>query len=205
MARVASLVTPGYQAVGWADRALRMDEATGHAANALDLLLLSLGQAGHAQWALNLAGTLATPQMDGCPGGLDGLMASGALRSWTDDLHGAIELLSTTAEAYRRYGPADFAVTSCMALAEANWRAGNWDNAVVNGELAVSLADATEQKWLAPLIHARTAYPYIGRGQWEQASVHLHPPATRSAQRAVSRGLGMGDRGLPRAGQGRGR
>jgi ATP/maltotriose-dependent transcriptional regulator MalT len=173
MARVASLVTPGDQAVGWAHRALRLDKRAGHAANALDLLLLSLGHAGRTQQGLDLARQLPVPSLDGRPGSLDGLMGSGVLRMWTDDLPGAIERLATVAEAYRRYGPADFAVTSCNALAEAQWRAGTWDDAIVNGELAVSLADATEQRWLAPLIHARAAYPYIGRGQWEQAEAHL--------------------------------
>jgi ATP/maltotriose-dependent transcriptional regulator MalT len=172
-ARVASLATPGHPMVHWACRALRMDPEAAHAANALDTLLSGLGQSGHPRLGLDLAQRLSARRNDGRPGALDGLIGTALLCLWTDDLRGAISRLTVAVDAYRRHGPADLAVTSCVALAEAHWRAGTWDDAALYGELAVSLADDAEQHWLAPLSHARAAYPHIGRGHWEEAENHL--------------------------------
>ncbi len=180
LARVAALDTPGRATARWAYRALRLAPQVAHVANALDFLLLSLCEAGHPRLGLALATRLPEPRPDGHPGGVDGLLGRGTLRLWTDDLQEALADLGTAAAAYRQHGPVDFAVISCNALADAQFRAGAWDDATTQWALGISLAEDAAQQWLTPLLRARAAYPYIGRGQWQQADAHLSPPRNRS-------------------------
>jgi len=178
--RVATLEAPGRSGARWAYRALRLAPQVGHAASALDFLLFSLCEAGHPRLGRALAARLPEPRPDGHPGELDGLFGRGTLRLWTDDVEGALADLGTVAAAYRRHGPVDFAVVSCNALADAQFRAGAWDDAITQRELGISLAEDAAQQWLIPFLRARAACPYIGRGQWEQADAYLRPPRTGS-------------------------
>ncbi|MGH3787963.1 MAG: ATP-binding protein [Pseudonocardiaceae bacterium] len=58
-------------------------------------------------------------------------------------------------------------------LAEAQYYLGAWDDAVINAELAVSLAHDEERVWAYPLVHAIAALVPAGRGDTAAAASHL--------------------------------
>src|SRR5262249_55937546 len=68
-------------------------------------------------------------------------------------------------------------------LAEAEYRAGNWDDSLAASELAVSLAEDADHPWLRGLLHGVAAMPYAARGQWDSAAAHV--AAGRAAGAAI--------------------
>ena len=64
--------------------------------------------------------------------------------------------------------------SQCLSyLAGSEWRLGAWDDAVVHGELAVSLARDADRVWEFGLVHGVAAMVPALRGDWEVASAHL--------------------------------
>lgn len=53
------------------------------------------------------------------------------------------------------------------------FRLGQWVDALVHAELAVSLAEDTEQSWLLPFLRSGAALVLAGEGQWERAEAHV--------------------------------
>jgi DNA-binding CsgD family transcriptional regulator len=58
-------------------------------------------------------------------------------------------------------------------LAEAEYRAGRWDESAATGEQAVSLAEDADHAWLLGFLHATAALPLAGRGEWQRAQTHV--------------------------------
>ncbi len=115
----------------------------------------------------------------------DRLLGRGVLRLWAHDLAGATEDLS----ACLALGASGVFVTRETAryfLAEVHHRAGRWDDAVVTAETAASIADETEQVWMAAFPHAVAVLPLAARGEWERAADHL--AAARAAAAATAGG-----------------
>jgi ATP/maltotriose-dependent transcriptional regulator MalT len=62
---------------------------------------------------------------------------------------------------------------SLSFLGETNYRLGYWDDAMVNAELAVSLAETAEEFVALVFARATAAHVYAGRGRFEQAEENV--------------------------------
>jgi ATP/maltotriose-dependent transcriptional regulator MalT len=158
-------------AVMWAQRALQMPVRRAHG-DLLDFLLFTgLTGVGGIDQALALSTGLSELPEVGITG-LDPLLGRGAVRMWSDDLHGALQdLTSVTAASTRLSMP--FRVTATSLLGETEYRMGRWNDAVVHTELAASIGDDADQIYLAPCAHAEAAFVPAARGEWESATAHV--------------------------------
>lgn len=105
---------------------------------ALQALAVSLIQLGRLDGVKELLAELAT--QPGGHGDLDVLGTVGLLKLWSDDLEGAAADLQVVASRARGGERAAAFIPGLGALGEAHYRRGDWDQAVVHGELAVTLA-----------------------------------------------------------------
>ncbi|MEV0378664.1 AAA family ATPase [Nonomuraea sp. NPDC050643] len=139
--------------------------------------LVGLGLAGRGDEGLALCQELPVPGQGG-PGDLDALLGRGMLRLWADDLAGAqADLLGLLGMGADR--SASFQVLAAIALAQAEYRLGRWDEAVGHAEVGASAADDFGQAWLGSYAHAAAALVPAARGEWDRAVAHVH--AARAA------------------------
>ena len=102
---------------------------------------------------------------------VDVLAARGMLRFLDDDHENAVADLTAVVRRGRADGRMIIAVMS--DLGELHYRLGNWDDALLYGELAVSLAyDTGRMHWLLQA-HAQVVFVLAGRGQFADAQAHL--------------------------------
>ena len=169
-------------AIEWGERA-----AAGGAAPialrhlALGVLAIALfaagrGPEGLARLAFLPAAPAEVPREDS-----DALAMRGMARVLAEDLTGAIADLSTAAARLRAGVPLRTTSRCLSYLAEAEWRFGSWDDAVVHGELAVSLARDADRVWEFGYVHSVAAVVPAARGDWEVAGAHVRM-ATDAAQ-----------------------
>jgi ATP/maltotriose-dependent transcriptional regulator MalT len=163
----------GSETVTWARRALAATLAgSPSAVPALSRLMVGLTLSGEAEQALTLASPAVSSVGDGLlPCDVDALLGRGLVQLWTDDLVGARVDLSAVVDAARARHQLRDAVIALRYLAEAEYRLGNWDESIVHAELAVSIAEDSDQAWLLPFTYAMPVYPLAARGQQEQAAV----------------------------------
>ncbi|SEG93461.1 regulatory protein, luxR family [Nonomuraea solani] len=133
--------------------------------------LVGLGLAGQSDEGLALSGELPVPgQCDSAE--LDALLGRGVLRLWADDLAGAQnDLLGLLTASPDR--AASFQVLVAIALAQAEYRLGRWDEAAGHAEVGASTADDFGQAWLASYAHAVAALVPAARGEWDRAVTHV--------------------------------
>jgi ATP/maltotriose-dependent transcriptional regulator MalT len=113
---------------------------------------------------------------DGPPGrersaetrGLRGLLAL-----WTGDAATALSTLSGMARDGSPGIPMQGRILVLGCLAEAQYRVGDWDDATMNAELAISLARDAGVLLGAGITHAIAGYVDAGRGAWESARTHV--------------------------------
>jgi DNA-binding CsgD family transcriptional regulator len=100
------------------------------------------------------------------------LSARGRLRLLANDLQGAVEDLSASLRWSRSGTPLRRLASVYATLANAQYRIGFWDQAVVNAEVAVSLAQDID--WIPdlPMVHAFASYLNAGLGDWESSEAH---------------------------------
>jgi DNA-binding CsgD family transcriptional regulator/tetratricopeptide (TPR) repeat protein len=169
----------GLRSAVWARRALVVDRETARAQHVMDVLLLDLGLRGRFEEGLSLCASLPGDADQVGSGPLDGLVAQGVLRLWSGASGRARHELAAAVRAFRRRGgPVHFLLVGLVALADAHYRLGAWDEAVAYGELAVAIAEDAEQRWLLAPLHAVTAFPLVCRGAWSQAERHLRAAAS---------------------------
>ncbi len=131
--------------------------------------LIGLALAGRAREALGYLEELAKT---GGLTGIDGLMARGIVRLWTDDLSGARADFSQLIEKEQVGDP--LRVSQAVAfLGEAAFRMGLLDEAVEQTELAVSLATEAGRAWELPMLHGLAALPRTAQGQFSEAQNHV--------------------------------
>ncbi|MFE6365459.1 AAA family ATPase [Streptomyces sp. NPDC057806] len=162
--------------VQWAERGLALP--SGERSSFLrDSLAIGLALSGDYEQAmrslahLHATGPYDTPQL------LDGLLARGMLRLWNGQLHEARRDLREAFAAHRRGGLPYAALVALGFLTDAAYRAGQWDEAIAHGTHAVSLAEDTDQISILTVVHAVTAYPLAGRGDFEAAQAHTESAA----------------------------
>ncbi|MEV0600373.1 AAA family ATPase [Streptomyces sp. NPDC050315] len=158
-------------AIAWSRRGL--DIPPGKRSSFLrDSLAIGLALAGRFSEALQSLTHLSASGPRTCPAELEGLPARGLIQLWNGDLSAACRDLEEAFVSHRRRGLPYTALVSLGFLADAEYRAGRWDDAIAHGTQAVSLAeDADEVSILAP-VHAFTACLLAGRGDCEAAEGH---------------------------------
>ena len=136
------------------------------------------GPEGLARLAFLPASPSEVPRED-----TDTLFMRGMARSLAEDLAGAVADLSAAAARLRAGVPLRTASLCLSYLASAEYFLGSWDDAVMHGELAVSLARDADRVWELSTVHSVAAVVPALRGDWEVASAHVRM-ATEAAQAA---------------------
>jgi tetratricopeptide (TPR) repeat protein len=162
------------EAVTWGERAVAAsagDPALG--LQALTVVALSLTLAGRGEEGLARLPSLPAVPAEAPLELTDGLIMRGMCRLFTDDAAGAVADLSVGLSRLRA-GVSVRYPGYCMAyLAEAEYRLGAWDDALLHAGLAVSLAQDTDWTWALAYAHAYAAVVPIARGDWELAAAHV--------------------------------
>jgi hypothetical protein len=112
----------------------------------------------------------------------DDLWVRGQARSGCDDLHGAIADLRTVATRVRAGVPIRYPSQSLAFMCDTEYRLGRWDDALLHGELAVSLSRDAERVWDYPFVHAYATFVPAARGDWELASMHADAATAATEQ-----------------------
>jgi len=175
-------------AVSWAEHAVRASAADEtlhrHALGALALALACGHRGGEA--LARLAFLPAEPAE--APLALtDVLINRGMVRVMAEDLPAAVADLSAAAGRLRSGTPLRYAGQCLGYLAEAEYRLGQWDDAVVHGELAVSLAHGVSRRWDLAFVHCFASLVPAARGDWDAADDHV----SQAGAAAATAGTGM--------------
>ncbi len=165
------------EAIGWGERAAAPAAPSAVRHDAMGLLAIALsidrrGPEGLARLAFLPAAPSEVSRED-----TDTLVMRGMARVLAEDLAGAIADLSTAAARLRAGVPLRTASVCLSYLATAEHSLGSWDDAVVHGELAVSLAQDAGRVWEFGLVHSVAAIVRAARGDWELASAHVRTAA----------------------------
>lgn len=176
------------EAISWARRVARAHGAApllrhrGQSVLAVGLCLEGRGREGLDQLAF-----LPGHPADVAAEDTDTLVRRGVVRLLLEDLDAAVGDLGTSATRLRAGVPLRYA-SQCLAyLAEAEYRRGDWDDAVVHGELAVTLAHDADRAWDFGYVHSFAASVPAGRGDWGVARAHVQ------AARQSAESLGTAD------------
>ncbi|SDK36263.1 AAA family ATPase [Nonomuraea jiangxiensis] len=138
---------------------------TAHAWFARTVGLALVGQAGQA------LSELAGAHLPGSPAGLDGRVARGMIRLWTDDLPRAYEDLSACVR-HVEQGEALRIRQAQAFLGEVEYRQGRLIDSVATTQAALGNAVVNQRYWDLPVLNALACYPLAARGEWERAQEH---------------------------------
>ncbi len=184
LAIVCAYAGQGADAIAWARRALEVDESTATVeVTAKQALALGLAMSGRAPEGIALLEALSPGRIDPQPFEPELMATRGNLKAWCGDLRGAVEDLSAVIRWSRAGTPLRNLPNAYGSLAEAEYHLGRWDEGLVHADLAVSLAQDSDQLWELPFVHAVTSFFHAGRGNWRFASEHVEA-ARRAAQLA---------------------
>ncbi|MBB6476566.1 AAA family ATPase [Sphaerisporangium rubeum] len=140
------------------------------------------GQAPRALAALTRA------DAPGAPSGLEGLVARGVIRLWSDDLPGARDDLGAAVERAARGEP--LRVGQALGfLAETEYRMGALGDSVLHAEPAVGDAEEYDRVWDYAMVHALAAYPLAAQASWERAEAHAAQSARWARHVGTAAGL----------------
>jgi DNA-binding CsgD family transcriptional regulator len=103
----------------------------------------------------------------------DALIMRGMLRVFTDDLSAAIADLAVAAARLRAGLPSTYPVPCLTYLSDAHFRRGDWDAAVAQAEVAISLAQDADRPLDLARAHGQAAQVFAFRGQWAAAKDHV--------------------------------
>jgi ATP/maltotriose-dependent transcriptional regulator MalT len=161
----------GADAASWARRALKLVPDQSGTDYLHYMHLIGLGISGAIDQALALAATLPDPTVASVAE-LDGLLGRGMLRTWADDLGGALaDLSGVVAVCKDRSVP--FRLMASALLGQVEYRLGRWDDAEAHLHVAISIGEDADQAWLTPQAHGIAALVPAARGQFERAAGHV--------------------------------
>ncbi len=170
------------EAIEWGERAARdgnVPAAMRH--RALGLLAIALFADGRGPEGLARLASMPAAPAEVSREDTDTLVLRGMARVFAEDLAAAVADLSTAAARLRAGVPLRTASQCLSYLAVAEYRLGSWDDAVVHGELAVSLTQDADRVWDLGFVHSAAAIVPALRGDWEVASAHVRM-ATEAGQ-----------------------
>jgi DNA-binding NarL/FixJ family response regulator len=174
LAQIAILHSRASAGADWAARAV-IALPRGHPLLSLSsaCLVLALWLSGRRDEALTrMAGLPANPAAVTLEDAAQ-LAVRGQLRMWNDDLEGSRADSARALYLGRKSGVPLFALTAAVYLAEAEFRLGEWGDAVVHSDLAVSLVEDTDQLWFRAQAHGIAALVWAARGGWDVAEAHV--------------------------------
>jgi len=172
------------ECVEWARRSVAAGEVD-LTSLARSLLVVGPAMAGRSDEGLRLAEEVADPGF-----GFDVMTGRGLVRMWVDDLVAARADLAAVVDAARPGLASPRGLVALGWLCECEYRMGAWDDSLVHGALAVSLATDTDQVWLAPFIRAQACWVAAARGSWDMAEDHV--AAAHAAATQVGDAAGVG-------------
>jgi DNA-binding CsgD family transcriptional regulator len=135
---------------------------------------VGMALAGQAPAALASLAGVGEP---GDESGLDGLVARGLIRLWTDDLGGAAQDLRTAVHRATR-GEALRVSQALGFLGEVEYRRGMLGEAVLFTDLAAGNAEDSDRFWDFAVLHALATLPHAARAEWAEAEHHATQAAT---------------------------
>ncbi|MEU4468020.1 AAA family ATPase [Streptomyces sp. NPDC024017] len=165
--------------IDWARRGLGLPPGT-RSSFLRDSLAIGLAVSGEYEGAMKSLAHLPPSGPRNSPEQLDGLLARGMLHLWNGQLSEARRDLQDTFASHRRGGLPYAALVALGFLTDAEYRAGSWDDAVAHGTQAVSLAEDTDQISILAVVHAVTAFPLAGRGDFQTAEAHARAAAVHA-------------------------
>src|SRR6266571_1256110 len=130
--------------------------------------------AGDGAAALALLADVGEP---GDGPGLEGLVARGLIRLWTDDLDGAAQDLRAAVHRATR-GEALRVSQALGFLGEVEYRRGMLGEAVLFTDLAAGNAEDNDRFWDFSVLHALATFPHAARAEWAEAEHHAAQSAT---------------------------
>ena len=166
----------GAEALPWARRAMSAAEGTVTPAPWAHLAYALVHSGEVPRGLAELAG-LPEEVLDPTAEHVQALYARGLLRLAADDLLGARADLALVDPAARRWGPFAFIFAGLCLLAETEYRLGSWDEAIAHAETASTIGEDAGQVWMLCWLHGAAAAPLAGRGEWEQARLHVEAAA----------------------------
>ncbi len=170
------------EAISWGKRAVAASAApAGLRHRAAALLALGLWTEGHAAEARAQFAFLPTRAAEVPPGETDALVVRGMFKLYIEDLDGAIADLNTASARLRAGVPLRYSSQCLSCLSEAEYRLGAWDDALLHGELSVSLAHGVDRSWDYGYVHSCAASVPAARGDWPRAQAHVEA-AKRGAE-----------------------
>jgi len=135
---------------------------------------VGMALAGDSAGALTLLADVGEP---GDESGLEGLVARGMIRLWSDDLDGAARDLRTAVHRATR-GEALRVSQALGFLGEVEYRRGMLGEAVLFTDLAAGNAEDNDRFWDFSILHALAAFPHAARAEWADAEHHAAQSAT---------------------------
>ena len=173
------------EALVWGERAIKASGPDpGARLQALLPVALALALAGRGREALARLGTLPALALEVPREATDGLVIRGMCRLFTDDPAGAAADLAVAVARLQAGASVRYAGQSLFYLTAAEYRIGAWDDAILHGELAVSLAHDADRTGEFAFAHAYAALVPAARGDWQLASAHVE--ASRTAARTAT-------------------
>jgi ATP/maltotriose-dependent transcriptional regulator MalT len=146
---------------------------------------VGMALAGDGAAALALLADVGEP---GDESGLEGLVARGLIRLWTEDLDGAAQDLRTAVHRATRGEP--LRVSQALGfLGEVEYRRGLLGEAVLFTDLAAGNAEDNDRFWDFSVLHALATLPHAARGEWAEAEHHAAQSATWARTFGVRVGL----------------
>jgi DNA-binding CsgD family transcriptional regulator/tetratricopeptide (TPR) repeat protein len=158
----------------WAERA-RAVAANVPDADALarQALAWSYAKTGRISRSLGLLADCSARKPGPCGFDAELLTVRGVVRNWAGDFPGAVEDLRAVLR-WHRSGVTIVGLTNAYAaLAEAEFRRGDWDAAATHVEVAISLGRDLDHTWFLSYAHCVAAYLYVARGEAETATAHV--------------------------------
>jgi ATP/maltotriose-dependent transcriptional regulator MalT len=135
---------------------------------------VGMALSGDSAGALALLAEVGEPWEDS---GLEGLVARGLIRLWTDDLSGAAHDLRAAVRRATR-GEALRVSQALGFLGEAEYRLGMLGEAVLFTDLAAGNAEDNDRFWDFAVLHALASYPHAARAEWAEAEHHAAQAAS---------------------------
>jgi DNA-binding CsgD family transcriptional regulator len=169
LANLSVYLGRGADGIDWARKALDQRAEPDSASNPLTSMILGYAMSRPLSEGLALAEQLMVSSETSA----DGVVGLGTARLWADDPRGARRDLLQVAEHCLRRGPLERGMFAAVHLADAEWRLGQWDDALLHGRAAVGAAEDAFHVWFLPEAHAVTSFPLAARGEWEAAAEHV--------------------------------
>ena len=170
LAQLCNVRGDGAAAAEWSERALVHELPSDLRDSTLAAKALGLAIAGLRAEALATLELPDSTEVDRSQ--FHQLCVRGTLRAAVDDLDGARADLSRLAVTSGR-DLAPQRLVGMGALADVEFRLGNWDDSLMVAGQALSLAEDTDQRWVLGYLHAVTVLVTAARGAWAEAEASL--------------------------------